>query len=253
MLKQLRLRAGSGPTQPPLEIQLSPVTIFVGPNNGGKSRALIEIEWWLTRDTPPDGRVIDKLEFEPWTLATLKEEIAKIEVEPDFAEVRHPEHILVSKLKPQDNTGARLQIYLPGLEREAQNPNVPQRQHYSSFLSLFTLRLDGKNRLALTEQQPAGDLQHTAQNHLAHLFHDNKARAEVRRVVFEAFGKHFVIDPTNVGNLRIRLSPRPPVDEREEKGWDSVSVAFHSDATLIEDASDGVKAFCRHAHHPYCG
>lgn len=243
MLKQLRLKAGSGPTQPPIELQLSPVTIFVGPNNSGKSRALMEIEGWVTRHTPPEGQVIDNLVFEPWTLASLKEEISKIEAEPTLSEAINPDHILVSKLKPQDNTAARLQIHLPGLENEAQNPNVPHRHYYSSFLSLFTLRLDGKNRLALTEQQPAGDLQHTAQNHLAYLFQDNKARAEVRRVVFEAFEKYFVIDPTDIGRLRIRLSSRPPVDEREEKGWDSVSVAFHSEATLINDASDGVKAF----------
>lgn len=243
MLKRLLLKAGSGPKQPPLDLQLSPVTIFVGPNNGGKSRALMEIEAWVTRSQPPEGQVVDKVEFEPWTLADLESEIEQIKVEPALAETIGHDHILVSKLKPQDNSGARLQIYRTGLENEAQNPNGPQRHYYSSFLSLFTLRLDGRNRLALTEQQPAGDLQHVAQNHLAHLFKDNEARAEVRRVVFEAFGKYFVIDPTNVGQLRIRLSSRPPADEREEKGWDSVSVAFHSDATLISDASDGVKAF----------
>ena len=243
MLKQLRLKAGSSPTQPSLDLQLSPVTIFVGPNNGGKSRALMEIEGWVTRDIPPETQVIDKLEFDPWTLADLNAEIAKIEVVPALSETISRDHILVSKLKPQNNRGVRLQIYRPGLENEAQNPNGLHRSNYSSFLSLFTLRLDGKNRLALTEQQPAGDLQHTAQNHLAHLFKDNKARDEVRRIVFEAFGKHLVVDPTNIGQLRIRLSSRPPIDEREEKGWDSVSVAFHSDAMIISDAGDGVKAF----------
>jgi AAA domain, putative AbiEii toxin, Type IV TA system len=243
MLKRLLLKVGSGPTQPPLDLPLSPVTIFVGPNNGGKSRALKEIEEWVTRAQPPEGQVIGEVEFEPWMLADLNVEIEKIRVEPGLSEAVNPDHILLSKLRPQDNSGARLQISRPGLENDAQNPNGPRRSYYSTFLSLFTLRLDGKNRLALTEQQPAGDLQYVAQNHLAHLFKDNKARAEVRRVVFEAFGKYFVIDPTNVGQLRVRLSSRPPVDEREEKGWDSISVAFHSNATLISDASDGVKAF----------
>lgn len=243
MLKHLLLKAGSSPTQPPLDLQLSPVTIFVGPNNGGKSRALMEIEGWVTRAQPPEGQVIDKVEFEPWTLDALEGEIARIRVEPTLSETINPDHILVSKLRPQDNSSARLQIHLQGLENDAQNPNGPHRHYYSSFLSLFTLRLDGKNRLVLTEQQSAGDLQHAAQNHLAHLFKDNEAREEVRRIVFDAFGKYLVIDPTNVGQLRIRLSSRPPIDEREEKGWDSVSVAFHSNATLISDASDGVKAF----------
>jgi len=243
MLKRLQLKAGSGPTRAPLDLQLSPVTIFVGPNNGGKSRALMEIEGWVTRAQPPEGQVVDKVEFEPWTLVALEDEIAKIRVEPTLTDTMNPDHILVSKLKPQDNSGARFQIYLPGLKSDAQNPNGPHRPYYSSFLALFTLRLDGKNRLALTDQQPAGDFQHVAQNHLAHLFKDNEARAEVRRVVFEAFGKYLVIDPTNVGQLRIRLSSRPPIDEREERGWDSASVAFHSAATPINDASDGVKAF----------
>ncbi|MDD2582007.1 MAG: AAA family ATPase [Desulfuromonadaceae bacterium] len=243
MLSRLLLKAGSSPTQPQLDLPLAPVTIFVGPNNSGKSRALMEIEGWVTRVQPPDGQVVSRVEFEPWTLAALEDEISKIQVEPALTETLNPDCILLGKLRPQDNSAARLQIHKPGLLNEAQNPNLPNRHQYSSFLGLYTLRLDGKNRLALTDQQPTGDLQKTAPNHLAHLFIDNTARAEVRRIVFEAFGKYLVIDPTNIGHLRLRLSSRPPTDEREEKGWDSVSQAFHGDATLISDASDGVKAF----------
>jgi hypothetical protein len=36
----------------------------------------------------------------------------------------------------------------------------------------------------------------------------NSSRHEVRRIITEAFGSFFVIDPTNLGNLRIRLSNR---------------------------------------------
>ena len=243
MLKRLLLKAGSSASQPPLDLQLSPVTIFVGPNNSGKSRALVEIEQWVTRAQPPVGQIVDKVEFEPWTAAALDEEIAKIEVAPIQSEVVNSDHVLLSKLRPQDNTAARVQIHRPGLLSEAQDPNGPYRHHYSSFLGLFTLRLDGKSRLALTDQQAAGDLLRTAPNHLAHLFIDNTSRTAVRRVVYEAFGKHLVIDPTNIGQLRLRLASRAPVDEREEKGWDSAAQAFHREATLISDASDGVKAF----------
>lgn len=243
MLSRLLFKAGSSPTQPPLDLQLSPVTIFVGPNNSGKSRALVEIEQWVTRALSNSGQIVERVEFEPWTSAALEKEIAKIEVEPAQSEIVNPDHVLVSKLRSQDNTAARVQIHRQGLLNDAQNPNGPHRHQYSSFLGLFTLRLDGKSRLGLTDQQAAGDLLKTAPNHLAHLFTDNLARAEVRRIVFEAFGKHLVIDPTNIGQLRLRLASRAPADEREEKGWDSVSQAFHRDATLISEASDGVKAF----------
>ncbi len=243
MLSRLLLKAGSSPTQPPLDVQLSPVTIFVGPNNGGKSRALVEIEGWVTLGQPPECQLVSKIEFESWTPAAFEGEIAKIRVEPGMSETLNPDHILVSKLRPQGNAAARFQIHKPGLLSDVQNPNGPHRHHYSSFLALFTLRLDGKNRLALTDEQTAGDLLRDAPNHLAHLFIDNKARTEVRRIIFEAFGKYLVVDPTNIGRLRLRLSSRPPIDEREEKGWDSTSQAFHRDATLISDTSDGVKAF----------
>jgi hypothetical protein len=203
----------------------------------------MEIEGWITKSKPPEGLVIDKVHFEPWDLESLEAEIKRFEAEPAPSEVVHPDHILLSKLKPQENSSVRLQIHRPGLLSEAQDPNSQYRHHYSSFLALFTLRLDGKNRLALTEEQPAGDLQLTAQNHLSYLFNNNEARAKLSKVVQEAFGKYLVIDPTNIGHLRIRLSQQPPKDEREEKGWEEAAVAFHSNATVIHDASDGVKAF----------
>ena len=243
MLKKLLLRAGSSPSQPALDLQLSPVTIFVGPNNSGKSRALVEIENWINRAAPTDGLVIESVEFIPWTAGSIEQELSKIQVEPAQSEVINPDCVLVSRLKPQDNSASRIQIHKPGLLQEALSPNGATRHYYSSFLSLFTLRLDGKNRLALIDPQPAGDLQRSPQNHLAHLFVDNDSRKELRRIVFEAFGQYIVIDPTDIGRLRLRLSPRPPIDEREEKGWDSLSQTFHGSATLLSEASDGVKAF----------
>ena len=50
MLKKLKLQAGTYPSSDEsLEIELSPVTVFIGPNNSGKSQALIEIEGWITK------------------------------------------------------------------------------------------------------------------------------------------------------------------------------------------------------------
>ena len=136
----------------------------------------------------------------------------------------------------------RAQVNKEGLVQEAQNPN--QRQgHYASFLGIYTVRLDGTNRLNLLNEQEAGDLQTTPNNHLAHLFINNDLRQEVRRIVHDAFKKYFVIDPTKIGKLRVRLSDIEPKNEREEKGWESDAIEFHRNAVEISDASDGVKAF----------
>jgi catechol 2,3-dioxygenase-like lactoylglutathione lyase family enzyme len=243
MLTKISFNAGSSPGKAGLEFSLSPVTIFVGPNNSGKSRALIEIEGWVTRAQGPDGQIIKKLEFEPWDRAEFESEVAKIEVQPTLSETVNPDHVLLAKLRPQDNSAARVQVNREALFNDAANPNGKHRHHYANYLALYTLRLDGRNRLSLTDDKPSGDLLKVAPNHLAKLFIDNISRKEVRRIVFEAFGKHLVVDPTNIGQLRLRLSSTAPANDREEQGWDHAAQEFHRAASLLSDASDGVKAF----------
>jgi len=91
--------------------------------------------------------------------------------------------------------------------------------------------------------QAAGDLLRPAQSSLQVLFRDDAKRHEVRRIVFEAFGLHFVVDPTNLGQLRIRLASRPPRDDLEERGIHADAMRFQAAALPITNASDGVKAF----------
>src|SRR5579875_364647 len=234
--------AGSTPHQASRDVDLSSVTVFVGPNNSGKSRALQEIENWIRSSQPSKGLVVKAIEFDAWTKEAIEKELNALVVDPTLQESVQPDHVLISKLNPQNNSTVRTQIHKPILLQEAQNPNS-NRTRYAMFLSLFTLKLDGTNRLALANPQKAGDLQKTAPNHIAQLFANNAARGRLRKTVYEAFEKYLVVDPTNIGELRFRLSARAPEDEAEEKGWDSRAQKFHSDATLLVDASDGVKAF----------
>ena len=242
MLTHIELEAGTSPGKPGLSFPLAPVTVFVGPNNSGKSRALLDIEL-LTKTNQSSGKVVKKINFQPWDRGRFELELQKISVEPKSGEVLSADNVLIEKLKPQDNSAARFQLNRNNLIEEATNPNNRPRHSYSAYLSLFTLRLDGRNRLSLTDDQPAGDLLRLAPNHLAKLFHNSSARGEVRRIVQEAFGKYLVVDPTKIGFLRLRLSSRPPADEREEQGWDERSRDFHAEAMLLAESSDGVIAF----------
>jgi hypothetical protein len=120
-------------------------------------------------------------------------------------------------------------------------------QNLFSFCHLFlmdrTLKLDGRQRINLVSEQHAGDLHSRPTTSLGVLFRDDPKRHEVRRIIAEAFGLHFVIDPTNLGLFRIRLSPRPPKSDLEERGIHDEALRFHADALPIDLASDGVKAF----------
>ena len=108
---------------------------------------------------------------------------------------------------------------------------------------LYTIRLDGRTRFSLVDQQGTGDLLGRPQNHLWALFADNKARSDVRRLVFNAFGKHFVSDPTQMQLFKIRMSDRAPSSDTEEQALDKKARGFHSKALPITEFGEGTQAF----------
>lgn len=93
------------------------------------------------------------------------------------------------------------------------------------------------------DQQGTGDLLGRPQNHLWALFADNKARSDVRRLVFNAFGKHFVSDPTQMQLFKIRMSDRAPSSDTEEQALDKKARGFHSKALPITEFGEGTQAF----------
>jgi hypothetical protein len=137
----------------------------------------------------------------------------------------------------------RVQVLHSVLKKSLENPNENAPDFCQFYLAHTTLMLDGKSRIHLVNQQGAGDLQSAPVTSFQVLLRDDAKRHEVRRIVSEAFGSYFVVDPTNLGQLRIRLSKRPPNNDLEERGIHSEAVQFHANAQPIDNASDGVKAF----------
>ncbi len=80
-------------------------------------------------------------------------------------------------------------------------------------------------------------------NHLGALFLNDEARKKVSELTHDAFALYFVIDPTGMQQLRIRMSERPAEDENEEQGWGKKAREFHAAAKPINQFSDGVQAF----------
>lgn len=242
MIDKIKLKSGSSKGQPNLEIELTPITVFVGPNNSGKSRVLIEIEKFSRKTSgQPNDLILENLSFTTLTKDEIEAELGKINQTPKLNETISEGQIIIGKVSSQNNSAIRTIVNKAEVIEVAQNPR--NNFWYSKFLDLYTLRLDGTNRLNLLNEQSAGDLQSTPENHLSHLFIDDTLRKELRRIVHEAFGKYYVIDPTNIGKLRVRLSETEPSTEREEKGWENEAIKFHKKALLIDEASDGIKAF----------
>lgn len=238
MISSFKLRFGRAPGIPANPIDTTPVTVFVGPNNSGKSKVLAEIEQYCSNGQKDASAVI----LDDLTFAGLPEDkalraIDHLKQPPNPGESVHVDHIFVG------SKYGRQQVHFNSLAQFVQNPSANLHAFCTWFFRHSTLILDGRSRINLVNQQGAGDLQQAPQSSFQVLFRDDAKRHEVRRIVFEAFGSHFVIDPTSLGILRIRLSSHPPKDDMEERGIHAEAVEFHSNAQLIDHASDGVKAF----------
>lgn len=236
MIKKLKLKFGSSPAKPTLETDTTPITIFVGPNNSGKSKILVEIENYCRQgNISATDVILSEINFS--SIPDPEEEINKHTLAPSLHEFVQPGHIIYGK-----------GIWRNQLDRQSLLSflsNVSgQRLNYCRYYVTFnTIRIDGGSRIKLIDPQSSGDLQSHPQNSLAVLFKDNIKRKEVRRIIYDAFKKYFVIDPTNLGNLRIRLSDIEPTTDIQERGIHEDAVEFHRKALDIALASDGVKAF----------
>lgn len=238
MITTLRLKFGRSPGALADTITASPVTVFVGPNNSGKSRVLVEIEQYCRGGTKnAAAAILDEITFSAFTAEAAEKAITPLRQPPNPGEMLQVDHVMIG------SRYTRQQVPLPALLQRLQAPSGDPRTFCQWFLVHSTLMLNGQNRIALVNQQSAGDLQQIAQSSFQSLFRDDAKRHEVRRIVHEAFGVHFVLDPTHLGHLRARLSERAPTDDMEERGIHRQAVEFHSQSQLIDQASDGVKAF----------
>lgn len=238
MIEFITLKFGSQPESAGFTIPTAPVTVFVGPNNSGKSKVLGEIARYCRAGEKDAG-------------AKILDDIGFIGLDHERA-VRALEHITISPIEGTHqkagyiSIGRRAERHMvryASLLEVVQDPGKDLQGFCGSFLKYHTLILNGSGRIDLVSDQTAGDLQGHAQNSFQVLFRDDTKREEVRRIIHEAFGEYFVLDPTKLGHLRIRLSKRAPSCSMEERGIHDDAVQFHGSANHIDSGSDGVKAF----------
>jgi predicted ATPase len=237
IVTEIKFKFGKGPGTTPEVTKLTPVTVFVGPNNSGKSKVLAEIRRHCSSDekSPETNLILDRLGFASLTQHDVDETIRRFTLPIPPSQPMQPDEVLY---------GSPQRPYRVSRTHLVQSLRNSASQYFPwYYLDLRTLMLDGPNRVNLINQQPAADLLQAPFTSFQVLFRDDAKRAEVRRILFEAFGLYFVVDPTNLGQLRIRLSLREPATVIEERGIHEAALEFQAAALPIDETSDGVKAF----------
>lgn len=222
------------PGRPNLTVTEPSVVLFVGPNNSGKSLVLREV-WNAITEGPSSGHVLRALTFAPSTEEFIRrnwEKIAKAAKVPiDVAEdVSAQVTVRGASMSTAKGNWLKMLSNLAGA-----------RPDQIRFL-LPSILLDGFARLQLVNQQELRSL-HQPTSSFARLYTNDPARLRLRRILFEAFGKHLVIDASNnPGNARLRFAPTEPPPELE-RSLTTEALAFMEATLPIESMSDGVKAF----------
>jgi len=238
MLDTVSLKFGSSGNATSLDFEAQTINVFVGPNNSGKSIALQELAQVITNKFFSSVYIIRDIEFKSFS----REKITKAK----------EKYIL----ETTDDVGRQFIRWSKGgsmitnlvtsqIDEALLCPKTSKGLFRSLIAESNFLTIDGIKRLELVNGQQSTGLggNDYPRGALDLLFRNDEKRHEVRNILFRAFNKYFVINPTYLGQLSISFSERPPAERHEEIGIDQYACKFHSAAIPIRNFSDGVKAY----------
>ncbi|MCA1492685.1 hypothetical protein I6F11_17330 [Ensifer sp. NBAIM29] len=156
------------------------VTVFVGPNNSGKSLVLREIEQDISSHQAVATKILDDFEIVWLSKEQLNEDIENLSKKAPSG--TSPDNVYVGRFTPNGELDAA-NVSHQSL-RSFMMEHREKRWLTSQFLRFFLIRLDGRTRFQLTNDRPRGDLLGQAQNILMHLFQNGDARKRVRDIIF---------------------------------------------------------------------
>lgn len=229
----LKIREKNGE---PVRIARPSFTIFVGPNNSGKSLTLREISSLCYDGSFAGFSIIETINFDPMDEVEIEKFFEFNSSPPRFGENVHQEHIYFNLPK------GRTIVHPPSLRAALLSPNSSVDtirafcQHRTSSL---LLNLDGSSRLSLANAKPRGDLKFPT-NAFAKILTDDVKRKALRSTILDAIGMFIGFDISVGDTISLKFGRTSPPNERaiEDSTLDWMRAALSEEAV-----SDGVRAF----------
>lgn len=233
-IEQIRFSAGATKTSDSLVINPGRITLFIGPNNGGKSQALRDIAQKFTGHF--SGVVAAEIGLAPFDDAELESKIQWLSRPKLPTEDPNPEKIAVGR---RGNYNLIDKNALKKFATQGTNHQI----YAQWFLQHLIINLGGENRLQLTSPTTAVPFRNPANSTISLLLRNDPVRSKLSDIVFDAFGQHLVIDPTGMSQIQYALSAEKPDTPEIERSFSQNSVEFFEKCSPVSTASDGTKAF----------
>src|SRR5207245_7508628 len=123
MIRSIVLKFGRAPGIAAEAVRVTPSTVFVGPNNSGKSKVLQELfRFFSTGQRSSTDLILDRVEFEELPHDRAEFQISRVTLPPHAGEAVQPQHIIVGK------KGHSLQINRQDLLRAMEESNARPAQ-----------------------------------------------------------------------------------------------------------------------------
>jgi ABC-type cobalamin/Fe3+-siderophores transport system ATPase subunit len=230
--------SGSGPGKPGLEIWPNRIVLFIGPNNGGKSRALAEIQQYINPTTNFGALVVNYVKRSNIESDEFDSKLIRVRGQKQAGDDPSLSTVVV------EMRGARVLLNVDTLKSHINNNSNPSMNQYvgNNFLRHFYINLGGSNRLALTNKVEAQPVRTNAKTTISALLNNDSVREELSDIVFKAFNQYLAIDPTQMPQIQYKLVSQKP-ENGVEKRFDDHSLDFFNRGMALADASDGTKAF----------
>ena len=233
-VQEISFASGATPTSPPLALQPGRITLFIGPNNGGKSQALRDIASKFTGHF--SGVVLSNVAVAPFSEEDFESKIQWLSRPKNPGEDPNPEVV------PLGRRGNYQLISKAALKQFA-GSQTNYHMYAEWFLRHLIINLGGESRLQLASATNSTPIRQPANSTISLLLRDDALRNRLSEIVFESFGQYLVIDPTAMSSVQYSLSPNKPENPDIERSFTETSAQFFDKAQPLGNASDGTKAF----------
>lgn len=156
LINKIALKFGAGEGLEALNLQPSGITLFVGPNNSGKSLVLREIEKICATHNKASNLIVSDIEFSFPQKDEVLKDLSSKKTEPKKEENVPDGSIVVHRINTYQGLKQREIVPLNQVGSWVESKNIGALARY--YISLLTVRLDGATRTTLLNPANRGDL-----------------------------------------------------------------------------------------------